>query len=97
MVERYAVYILASARNGTLYVGVSNDLARRISEHRAGAFPGFTQRYGVARLVHVEFYASIREAREREARLKRWQRAWKIELIEADNPDWRDLAGRLLE
>ena len=87
--ERFAVYILASGRNGTLYVGVTNDFVRRVSEHRAGAVPGFTQRYAVRRLVHVEYFHSIDEARVREARLKRWRRAWKLELIEAANPEWR--------
>ncbi len=95
--ERYAVYILASTRNGTLYVGVTNDLARRIAEHRAGVVPGFTQRYGIHRLVHVAFFGSIDEARACEARLKRWRRAWKLQLIEAGNPEWDDLAERLLE
>lgn len=95
--ERYAVYILASARNGTLYVGVTNDLARRVTEHRAGAVPGFTRQYGVTRLVHAEFHDSIALAREREARLKRWRRAWKLALIEAQNPAWRDLAEDWME
>ena len=94
---RYAVYILASARNGTLYVGVTNNLARRMAEHRAGAVPGFTRQYGVTLLVHAEFQDTIAEAREREARLKRWRRAWKLELIEASNPAWRDLAEEWLE
>jgi putative endonuclease len=95
--EHYAVYILATARNGTLYVGVTNDLTRRVAEHRSGLIPGFTQRYTVNRLVHVEFFASIDEARTREARLKRWRREWKLQLIEAGNPEWDDLVERLLE
>lgn len=95
--ERFAVYILASGRNGTLYVGVTNDLVRRVSEHRAGVVPGFTQRYDVKKLVHVEHFSSIDEARVREARLKRWRRAWKLELIEAANPEWRDLVDHLLD
>ncbi|WP_029351154.1 GIY-YIG nuclease family protein [Bosea sp. 117] len=94
--ERYAVYILASARNGTLYVGVTNDLARRLTEHRSGLVPGFTLRYGVRRLVHVEYFASIDEARMREGRLKKWRRSWKLDLIEAANPQWRDLTDDLL-
>ncbi|TCK31074.1 putative endonuclease [Ancylobacter aquaticus] len=94
---RYAVYILASARNGTLYVGVTNNLVRRMAEHRAGAVPGFTRHYGVTLLVHAEFHESIAEARLREARLKRWRRAWKLELIEAGNPMWCDLAEEWLE
>lgn len=95
--ECYAVYILASARNGTLYVGVTNDLARRMAEHRSGAVPGFTRQYGITLLVHVEFHDSIASAREREVRLKRWRRAWKLELIEAGNPSWCDLAEDWLE
>ena len=87
----YWVYILASARNGTLYVGVTNDLARRVQEHREGAVPGFTRTYGVTRLVHAEPHDDIRIAIEREKRLKKWRRAWKLALIEETNPDWRDL------
>ncbi|HSI39492.1 MAG TPA: GIY-YIG nuclease family protein [Xanthobacteraceae bacterium] len=97
MVERFAVYILASTRNGTLYIGVTNDLLRRIFEHRSGAVPGFTRDYGVTRLVHVEFFASVTAAREREGRLKRWHRPWKIEWIEAANPTWRDLTEEFSE
>ena len=89
------VYILASKRNGTLYVGVSNDLARRISEHKAKRVPGFTQKYGVDRLVYFEVFDSVLEARAREHSLKRWRRAWKIALIERLNPDWRDLSNQI--
>jgi len=88
---RYWVYILASRRNGTLYVGVTNDLARRAHEHSEGAAAGFTRRYAVTRLVHAEPYDDIRTAIEREKRLKRWRRAWKLALIERGNPGWRDL------
>ncbi len=87
----YWVYILASKRNGTLYVGVTNDLARRMQQHREGAVPGFTRTYGVTRLVHAEPYDDILTAIEREKRLKTWRRAWKMALIEKDNPGWRDL------
>ena len=87
----YWVYILASKRNGTLYVGVTNDLARRMQQHREGAVPGFTRTHGVTRLVHAEPYDDILTAIEREKRLKRWRRAWKLALIEKDNPGWRDL------
>jgi putative endonuclease len=93
--DRYYVYILASQRNGTLYVGVSSDLARRMTEHKSGAVPGFTRQYGVDKLVYFEKHASILEAREREHRVKRWQRAWKLELIEKLNPDWRDLSDEI--
>jgi putative endonuclease len=92
-----SVYILASRRNGTLYVGVTTQLIGRISAHRARTVPGFTAKYGVDRLVHVEHYDDIATARRREAALKRWRRVWKIELIERDNPEWRDLAESLIE
>ncbi|MFG1422387.1 GIY-YIG nuclease family protein [Roseixanthobacter liquoris] len=94
--EGFAVYILASARNGTLYVGVTSDLHRRMGEHRSGAVPGFTRTYGVYRLVHVQFFQSLDDARTQERRLKRGNRAWKLALIERDNPGWRDLAEDLL-
>jgi putative endonuclease len=87
----YWVYILASQRNGTLYIGVTNDLARRVYEHREGFVPGFTRRYGVKMLVHATQFDRIDEARQQEARIKRWRRAWKIALIEETNPEWRDL------
>jgi putative endonuclease len=95
MAARFFVYILASARNGTLYVGVTNDLSRRMTEHKAKLVPGFTRKYGVDKLVYVEEYASILEARAREHTLKRWRRAWKIALIERDNPQWRDLSHQI--
>jgi len=95
MIDRFFVYILASQRNGTLYIGVTNDLIRRMTEHKAKLVPGFTRKYGVDRLVYFEEYASILEVRARERALKRWQRAWKLELIEKMNPRWRDLTGEL--
>ena len=95
MTGPFFVYILASKRNGTLYVGVTNDLARRISEHKAKLVPGFTRQYGITLLVYFETYDSILEARAREHAMKRWRRAWKIELIEKLNPEWRDLSGQL--
>src|SRR3546814_5845784 len=91
MEKSYHVYILASARNGTLYTGVTGDIARRIWEHRNGAVESFTKRYAVHRLVHVETFSDIITAIAREKAIKKWQRAWKLELIERDNPDWRDL------
>lgn len=91
----FFVYILASQRNGTLYVGVTNNLARRMSEHKSKLVPGFTRKYGVDLLVHFEMFDSILEARSREHSLKRWRRAWKIKLIEELNPDWADLTDRL--
>ena len=91
MERSYRVYILCSKRNGTLYVGVTNDLARRVHEHRTGAVPGFTRRYDVTRLVWYEDYGEVTEAIAREKSLKRWKRAWKLALIERMNPEWRDL------
>ncbi|MFT3730150.1 MAG: GIY-YIG nuclease family protein [Hyphomicrobium sp.] len=87
----YFVYILASQRNGTLYVGVTNDLVRRVQEHREGLVPGFTKRYGVKALVYYEVHSDISEAILREKRIKRWLRPWKLQLIEANNPQWVDL------
>jgi len=89
----YAVYILASGANGTLYIGVTGDLERRVSEHRDGVVPGFTRRYGVKRLVHYEQFGDVNEAIAREKQLKKWNREWKLNLIERDNPQWDDLAA----
>ena len=91
----FFVYILASKRNGTLYIGVTNNLARRMAEHKGKLVPGFTRHYGVDQLVYFEMFDSILEARVREHSLKRWRRAWKIELIETLNPDWHDLTSEL--
>ncbi|MDZ4690614.1 GIY-YIG nuclease family protein [Terricaulis sp.] len=85
------VYILASGRVGTLYTGSTRDLARRVYEHREGLLPGFTRKYGVTRLVWFEAHDSIAAAYRRECSIKRWRRAWKIALIEADNLQWDDL------
>ena len=90
-----AVYILASKRNGTLYIGVTSNLANRIEAHRAGAVEGFTKEYGVNLLVYFELHAEMYEAIQREKRLKKWNRAWKIRLIEETNPDWTDLSGQI--
>jgi putative endonuclease len=95
MPSRFFVYILTNRPRGVLYVGVTNDLARRITEHRARIVPGFTSRHGAIMLVHAEEYSSIVEARAREHSLERWRRSWKFELIESNNPDWRDLSGDL--
>jgi putative endonuclease len=91
----YFVYILASRRNGTLYIGVTNDLVRRMSEHKGKFVPGFTRKYGVDKLVYFEEYASILEARARERALKGWHRSWKLALIEKMNPQWCDLTNEL--
>ncbi|BCP53054.1 endonuclease [Kaistia sp. 32K] len=85
------VYILASGYNGTLYVGVTSTLAQRIWQHREETFEGFSKHYGVKALVYYEPHSSMEAAILREKQLKRWNRAWKIRLIERDNPDWRDL------
>ncbi len=85
------VYILASDRNGTLYIGVTSDIARRMSEHRSNAAEGFAQKYNVHRLVHIEFHDEIADAISREKQIKKWRRAWKLELIEKSNPTWHDL------
>ena len=95
MNKQFFVYVLSNRRRGVLYVGVTNDLIRRLSEHKAKLAPGFTKTYGVTMLVYYEEYPSILEARAHEAALKRWRRAWKIELIDKFNPDWRDLADEL--
>jgi putative endonuclease len=86
-----SVYILASKRNGTLYIGVTSDLAKRIWEHRNNMVEGFTKRYGVRHLVWYELHESMESAIQREKRLKEWKRVWKLELIERTNPDWQDL------
>jgi putative endonuclease len=90
-----AVYLLASQRNGTLYIGVTSDLIARLHQHREGLIPGFTRDYGVKRLMWFEMHATMAEAIQREKRIKKWRRAWKLELIEAGNPNWRDLATDL--
>ena len=90
-----AVYILASKRNGTLYIGVTSNLASRIEGHRAGAVEGFTREYDVHLLVYFELHDEMYEAIQREKRLKKWTRAWKIRLIEEANPGWRDLSGEI--
>jgi putative endonuclease len=87
----YFVYMLASGRHGTLYVGVTNGLARRVYEHKTRIFKGFTSRYDVNRLVWYEAYEQITDAIAREKELKKWRRDWKIRLIEEMNPEWEDL------
>ncbi|MCA8929972.1 MAG: GIY-YIG nuclease family protein [Alphaproteobacteria bacterium] len=85
------VYMLASQKNGTLYIGSTTDLARRVQDHRDKVLDGFTKRYGVTRLVYVEAFPTVFEARQRERQIKNWRRSWKINLIEAQNPHWEDL------
>ena len=90
------VYILASKQNGTLYVGVTSDLVRRVWEHRSGLVEGFTNRYGVHRLVWYEVHPSMAAAIAREKAIKAWKRVWKIDVIEASNPEWSDLYDNIV-
>lgn len=92
MNNNYYVYIVASAKNGTLYIGVTNNLERRIYEHKNGLIDGFTKQYNVKILVHYEQTNDILSAISREKQLKSWNRKWKIELIETNNPNWDDLS-----
>jgi putative endonuclease len=96
MGKRFFVYVLTYRPKGVLYVGVTNDLSRRIWEHKTKAAPGFTSKYGVTELVYYEEFGSILEARDRERASKHWRRAWKFQLIEAANPTWRDLYDELV-
>lgn len=89
------VYIMASAPYGTLYIGVTNNIARRVHEHREGVGSAFCRKYGVSRLVHLETFESIQNAIHREKRLKSWPRRWKVNLIEQSNPRWDDLHERI--
>jgi putative endonuclease len=89
--KNYYVYILASKRNGTLYTGVTSDLIRRIWQHKTGEIPGFTSKYKVHQLVYYEIHTDIREAIKREKNIQAWKRAWKLRLIEEQNPEWKDL------
>jgi len=91
----FHVYILASTRNGTLYIGVTNNVVARLELHRSGHGSEFVDRYSVHRLVYVEGHARAEEAIQREKQIKKWNRAWKIRLIEQDNPEWRDLSDML--
>lgn len=90
------VYILASGRNGTLYIGVTSNLATRIPQHKSHVVESFTKKYKVDILVYVEESSTIEEAISREKQLKKWNRAWKIELIEKDNPEWKDISINFL-
>jgi len=89
--KEYFVYILASFRNGTLYIGVTNNLLRRVSEHKSGTIKGFTQKYNVKMLVYYESTNNITTAIAREKQMKKWNRKWKLKLIEEFNPNWEDL------
>ena len=89
--KQYYVYIMASKRNGTLYIGVTSNLLKRVYEHKNDFIKGFTQKYKVHRLVYYEVHIDIQQAITREKQMKRWERQWKIELIEKTNPNWKDL------
>ena len=93
----YFIYILASDRNGTLYVGVTNNLIKRVYEHKHKLYPGFTKKYIVDRLVYFETVNDINVAIKREKQLKNWRRSWKLDLIEKINPEWDDLYFELLD
>ncbi|MFH0768171.1 MAG: GIY-YIG nuclease family protein [Chloroflexota bacterium] len=95
--KNYYVYILASRRNGTLYTGVTNNLTRRAYEHKNDFIKGFTEKYGVHKLVYYEQCENVESAIQREKRVKSWHRKWKIDLIEETNPEWKDLSNEILE
>ncbi len=93
---QYYVYILASQRNGTLYIGVTNDLVKRVYEHKQKLGGGFTKQYHVGILVYYEATGDIISAIKREKQIKKWNRAWKLRLIEKSNPDWKDLYSEII-
>ena len=95
--RQYYVYILASSKNGTLYIGVTANLVKRVYEHKQGFISSFTKKYKVHKLVYFETTPDIKEAIQREKQLKKWQRQWKIDLIEKHNPNWQDLYFDLLK
>ena len=95
MLKQPAVYILASKRNGTLYVGVTGDLKKRVWEHKSDLAEGFTKRYAVHQLVYYELHGDMVTAISREKQIKKWNRTWKLELIEKYNPDWNDISDQL--
>jgi len=95
MVKKAYVYILASERNGTLYVGVTSNIIKRVYEHKNDLVDGFTRKYQVHHLVYFEEHDDIRQAISREKRVKKWKQRWKLELIESTNPNWRDLFEEL--
>jgi putative endonuclease len=96
MIKQTAVYILASERNGTLYIGVTSYLVKRIWEHKNNLVKGFTKRYGVHNLVWYELHNNMNSAIEREKNVKEWKRTWKIRLLEENNPDWNDLYNTII-
>ncbi|MBL7107439.1 MAG: GIY-YIG nuclease family protein [Phycisphaerae bacterium] len=89
--KNYYVYILASKKNGTIYIGITNNLAKRIYQHKTNLVEGFTKKYQVHNLVYFEYFVNVSSAINREKQLKKWNRQWKINLIEKENPQWHDL------
>jgi putative endonuclease len=94
-IKQYYVYILASKRNGTLYTGITSDLRKRVYEHKNNSIEGFTKRYNVHNLVYYEIIDNVNNAIEREKQIKKWDRKWKLQLIERFNPEWEDLYNQL--
>ena len=94
--KTYFVYILASGRNGTIYVGMTNNLIKRVYEHKNNLADGFTKKYDVHNLVYYELFNDVNEAIKREKRVKKWKRQWKLRLIDKMNPDWKDLYDELI-
>ena len=94
--SRHYLYILSTKKNGTLYVGVTHNIARRLQEHKTSLIPGFSSQYNISILVHLEEFSLMSDAVAREKKLKKWNRAWKIQLIEERNPEWKDLSQFLL-
>jgi len=94
--KQYYVYIMASKKDGVLYIGVTNDLSRRISEHRQGNIKGFSKKYHVKKLVYYESTSDIESSIKREKQFKKWNREWKIKLIEKDNPNWSDIYNSIV-
>jgi putative endonuclease len=91
------IYIMASGKNGTIYIGVTSNLVKRVWEHRSGVVPGFTEKFGCKLLVWFEAFDDVQQARQREMQMKEWKRAWKVKLIEEHNLDWDDLYPSLLD
>ena len=96
-IHQYYLYILTNKKNGTLYIGVSNSLERRMFEHKNKLVEGFTKKYGLDKLVYFEAYQYVNDAIKRENNMKKWKRQWKINLIEKDNPNWNDLSSDWFE
>ena len=96
IMKTFYVYIMASQKYGTLYIGVTNDLTKRIYQHKQNMVKGFTQKYHVHNLVYLEEYSDVNEAISREKNLKKWKRSWKIKLIETKNPEWKDLYSEII-